>query len=214
MTKKVLKTLDDLREILPESERQEIEQKEQQVIKDRREKSWEIDRHVFSEMIAKKNRNWLVENAKTAEFDYYKEFPTVYKRIESMFSIESKRKFMIHLITNFLPLHRSTKVPTLRGGKDECIFTRYKLTDMKSIFTGDRDKHIAFTGQNTDVVLSGIAIQELERFVLKYTHDFNCQNGRIINHALDKERCKEKNINKGKDEKAKDSSPVKDQKTA
>jgi hypothetical protein len=36
--------------------------------------------------------------------------------------------------------------------------------------------------------LSGIALQELNRFVLEYTYQFDTREGQIINFALDKLR--------------------------
>jgi hypothetical protein len=55
---------------------------------------------------------------------------------------------------------------------------------------GNRDRHIAFSGVNTNVFLSGIALQELYRFVINCTKDFTSKEGQIVNFALDEKRMK------------------------
>jgi hypothetical protein len=48
--------------------------------------------------------------------------------------------------------------------------------------------HIGFSGANSNVFLSGVALQELNRLVLEYTYQFETREGQIINFALDKIR--------------------------
>ena len=95
---------------------------------------------------------------------------------------------MIHIITNFFPLNRTQQVVLLREENPVCPFGGYKLTDVNGIRTGNRDKHLAFSGANSNVFLSGIALQELNRFFLEYTYQFDTREGQIINFALDKLR--------------------------
>jgi len=156
------------------------------------QKKWRTNQYQFRKMVAKKNRKWLEIKSKDSQFEYYKEYPDVYDTIKAIFQDENKRKWMIHIITNFLPLNKAQQVPKLPANRNICPITKYPLTDVKKIMTGDRDKHIAFTGENTDVVLSGIALQELERFVKDYTYDFDTPEGHIVNFALDGLRQKSK----------------------
>jgi len=56
-----------------------------------------------------------------------------------------------------------------------------------------RSKHIAFTGKQTDVLICGIALNEIVRFVNNHVDDYDSKFGQIINHALDNlrnEHCK------------------------
>jgi hypothetical protein len=156
------------------------------------QKEWKVNQFQFREMIAKKNRKWLKKQSKDSQFVYYKEFPDVYEFIKKLFQDKNKRKWLIHIITNFLPLNKSEQVPKLPSNRKNCPITHYQLTDTKSILTGDRDKHIAYTGESTNIVLSGIALQELERFVINCTYEFDNPEGHIVNFALDSLRQKSK----------------------
>ena len=62
------------------------------------------------------------------------------------------------------------------------------LTDLKGLLVGNRDRHIGFSGSNSNVYLSGIALQELNRYILENTYTFETKEGQIINFALDKLR--------------------------
>ena len=95
---------------------------------------------------------------------------------------------MIHIITNFLPLNRVSQVVLFREENMTCPFTDYKLTDTNSILVGNRDKHIAFSGANSNVYLCGIALQELNRYVMEQTFMYDSREGQIVNFALDKLR--------------------------
>lgn len=159
--------------------------------KDEYQSQWRDNKRKFREMIAKKNKKWLDANKDESKFEYYKEFPKVYERIEKIFSEKKSRNFLIHTISNFFPLNRCQQVPRLPEKRNTCDISDFKITDLDSIITDKnnaRDKHIAYTGENTNVLLCGIAVQELERFVYKYVKDFDCPYGHIINHALDKKR--------------------------
>ena len=179
----IKKSLSDLGDIKNTSK----EQEEYQI-------AWGKNKYQFREMVAKKNRKWLKNKSEESNFEYYKEFPDVYQAIVNIFQDEKKKKWVIHLISNFLPLIKAEQVPKkLPSNRTICPITYLKLTDVQSILTGDRDKHIGFTGESTDVVLSGIAIQELERFVIDCTYDFDSPTGQIINYALDSVRQTEIN---------------------
>ena len=136
-------------------------------------------------MIAKKNRRWLLENNES-QLKEYIPFPDVYKTIEENFKDEKKRNFVIHLITNFFPLNKTRQVVLFREEKNICPFTQYNLTDLKGLVVGNRDRHIGFSGSNSNVYLSGIALQELNRYILENTYTFETKEGQIINFALDK----------------------------
>jgi len=181
MRKDVIKDFKDLKL----NKNYSVEQQEYQ-------QEWSKNKFQHRKMIAKKNRKWLLENSES-ELKEYKEFPDVYSIIENTFNDESKRNWIIHIITNFLPLNKSKQVPKLPKSNSVCPFTGYLLTDIKNIAVGDRDKHIAFTGEQTNVVLSGIALQELNRLVINYTYNFDTPNGHIINYAIDKLRFTAKN---------------------
>lgn len=149
---------------------------------------WKDNKYQFRKMIAEKNKKWLKKNSDNTDFTYFKSFPNHYDNIKRLFENEKSRKFTIHVITNFLPLNESKQVPKLPANKNKCDITNLPLTDLDSIVTGKNDarnKHIAYTGKETSVILSGIAIQELERFVMDNVKDFDSRNGQIINHALD-----------------------------
>lgn len=188
MSKKnrTLKSLKDLGEIKKDLPKPEFNSKEEY------QEHWRQNKYEFREMVAKKNRRWLEEN-QDSDFKYYKEYSDIYEKISNLFSKEKSRKWVLHLITNFLPICNAKQVPKLPSNKHLCPITKFQLTDLNSILTGDRDKHIAFTGLKTDVVLSGIAVQELERFALNMTKNFDTPNGQIVNFALDKARSKKTN---------------------
>jgi hypothetical protein len=61
---------------------------------------------------------------------------------------------------------------------------------MNGIITGNRNKHIAFSGENSNVFLSGIALLELNRLVMEHTFQYDTREGQIINHAIDELRKK------------------------
>ena len=138
-------------------------------------------------MIAKKNRRWLLEN-KESQLKEYMKMPDIYEKIKTYFEDDSKRNYMIHIITNFFPLNRTQQVTLFREENPTCPFSAYKLTDLDGIRLGNRDRHIAYSGANSNVYLSGVALQELNRFVLEYTYQFDTREGQIINFALDKLR--------------------------
>lgn len=192
MSKKRLNSLEDLGVLLSD------EEKAERAAQTAYQKDWKDNMFRFREMVAKKNKKWLIENSKDVDFEYYKEYPDIYDKIADMFEKENQRKFILHLICNFLPLNNATKAPKNPIGQQKCPLTQFELTDLKSILTGDRDKHLAFTGKNTDKLLSGVAIQELERFVYYCLEAFNTREGQIVNHALDVERTNNKYNDKPK----------------
>ena len=149
---------------------------------------WKKNKSSYRKMVAKKNRKWLLENNKSQLKDYIA-FPNVYKNILSHFQDEKKRKYLIHVITNFFPLNRTNQVILFREENVKCPFTNFELTDMQGILVGNRNKYIAFSGANSNVFLSGIALQELNRLVLEYTYQYDTREGQIINFALDKLRA-------------------------
>lgn len=163
-----------------------------EIIKEKEEyqKAWAEKDFILKKMIAKKNRRWLEENKHQSDFTEYEENKDVYKNISSFFFNENKRKWIIHIITNFLPLNKSRQVPKLPINKNICPFSSLELTSIKDIKIGDRNKHLAYIGENTNVVLSGIALQELYRFVINYTYDFYSREGQIINFCIDEIRNK------------------------
>ena len=152
------------------------------------QEEWMVNKFNHRKMVSKKNRTWLIKNSENPNFNFQEENLLVYQKIEDFFNDEGKRKWMIHIICNFLPLNKVSQVPKIPTPSKSCPFSNLNLTDIKNIVTGDRDKHIAFTGERTNVLLSAIAIQELYKFVMNYTHDFNSRNGQIINHCLDEIR--------------------------
>jgi hypothetical protein len=184
MSEKIIKDLKDLNFLQKEIRQSEMDKKDYQ-------EYWKDNKSKFRKMIASKNKKWLDRNKNESEFKHYKEYTEVFNKLENMFGNESSRKFLIHTITNFFPLNNCRQVPRLSKEKTTCDITSKLLTDLDEIKTGkndSRNKHIAYTGKRTTVVLCGIAVQELERFVIKYVNDFDSQYGQIINHALDKIR--------------------------
>jgi len=183
------KSFSDLKSLKQESPKNNFESKEEY------QEFWKENKKEFRKMVAKKNKRWLDEN-KSENFIYYKEYHNIYMKIDKMFEKESSRKWLLHIINNFFPTKRSVQVPKLPPSKSTCGITFFKVTDLDKIRTGiyeSREKHIAFTGEQTDVILCGVAIQELERFIYHYIKDFNTPNGQIINYALDKLRLKLEN---------------------
>jgi hypothetical protein len=155
--------------------------------KQKYQEDWKRNKSGHRKMVAKKNRRWLIENNQS-ELKNYVPFPKVYQKIEEYFKDEKKRGYMIHIITNFLPLNRVSQVVLFREENMTCPFTDYKLTDTNSILVGNRDKHIAFSGANSNVYLCGIALQELNRYVMEQTFMYDSREGQIVNFALDKLR--------------------------
>jgi hypothetical protein len=155
--------------------------------KQKYQEDWKRNKSGHRKMVAKKNRRWLIENNQS-ELKNYVPFPKVYQKIEEYFKDEKKRGYMIHIITNFLPLNRVSQVVLFREENMTCPFTDYKLTDTNSILVGNRDEHIAFSGANSNVYLCGIALQELNRYVMEQTFTYDSREGQIVNFALDKLR--------------------------
>jgi hypothetical protein len=182
--KKQFNSLSELKNLFTDKElvdKKNVEEKQKY------QENWVRTTNGHRKMIAKKNRKWLLEN-NNCELKEYVEFPVVYDKIKSIFEDDDKRNYMIHVITNFFPLNRTQQVILLREENPVCPFSGYKLTDVDGIRMGNRDKHLAFSGANSNVFLSGIALQELNRFVLEYTYQFETREGQIINFALDKLR--------------------------
>ena len=179
--------LSDLKNLLTEEELIEQKNEEIKVEKEKYQEDWVRNTNGHRKMIAKKNRRWLLENNKS-QLKEYIPFPDVYKKIDSFFKDDNKRKYIIHIITNFFPLNRTQQVVLFREKNNVCPFTDYKLTDLNGIVVGNRDKHIGFSGVNSNVYLSGIGLQELNRYVLEHTYTFETREGQIINFALDKLR--------------------------
>jgi hypothetical protein len=98
-------------------------------------------------------------------------------------------------------LKNTKQVVLLREENPICPFTKYKLTDTHGLMLGNRDRHIAFSGVNTNVFLSGIGLQELYRFVLDCTKNFDTKEGQIVNFALDSIRNKEEEERKNSQKK-------------
>jgi hypothetical protein len=176
--------LSDLSNLFTE---EELVDKKNTEDKQKYQENWVRTTNGLRKMIAKKNRRWLVEN-KESQLKEYIEMPDIYEKIKTYFEDDSKRNYMIHIITNFFPLNRTQQVTLFREENPICPFSGYKLTDLDGIRLGNRDRHIAFSGANSNVYLSGVALQELNRFVLEYTYQFETREGQIINFALDKLR--------------------------
>jgi hypothetical protein len=155
--------------------------------KQKYQENWVRVTNGHRKMIAKKNRRWLIENKESQLVEYMK-MPEIYEMIKSYFEDDNRRKYMIHIITNFFPLNRTQQVSLFREENPICPFSGYKLTDLDGIRIGNRDRHIAYSGANSTVFLSGCALQELNRFVLEYTYQFDTREGQIINFALDRLR--------------------------
>lgn len=167
--------------------KEELDEKKYIEEKQKFQENWVRTTNGQRKMIAKKNRRWLLENNES-QLKEYIPFPDVYKTIEENFKDDKKRNFVIHIITNFFPLNKTRQVVLFREEKNICPFTQYNLTDLKGLVVGNRDRHIGFSGSNSNVYLSGIALQELNRYILENTYTFETKEGQIINFALDKLR--------------------------
>jgi hypothetical protein len=176
--------LSDLKNLFSKDE---LDVKKNEEEKSKYQEEWKRNTNGHRKMVAKKNRRWLLEN-NTCQLKQYIPFPNVYEKIRTYFHDEKKRKYIIHIITNFFPLNRTQQVMLFREVNNVCPFTDYKLTDMNGLRTGNRDMHIGFSGANSNVYLSGVGLQELNRFILEYTYQFDTREGQIINFALDKLR--------------------------
>jgi hypothetical protein len=181
---KSFKQLSDLKEILSQEELLEQKENENLIAKAKYQEEWVRNTNGHRKMVAKKNRKWLLENNHSSLKDYIP-FPDVYKTIDNLFKDDKTKKYMIHIITNFMPLNRTQQVFLFREENTICPFTNYKLTDLNGILVGNRDRHIGFSGANSNVFLSGIGLQELNRYVLEHTYTYETREGQIINFALD-----------------------------
>lgn len=181
------KSFNDLSQLSNLFSQDELDEKKFIEDKTKYQEDWVRNTNGHRKMIAKKNRRWLLENNKS-QLKEYIPFPNIYKKIDSFFKDDNKRKYIIHIITNFFPLNRTQQVVLFREENNVCPFTDYKLTDLNGIVVGNRDKHIGFSGVNSNVYLSGIGLQELNRYVLEHTYTFETREGQIINFALDKLR--------------------------
>jgi hypothetical protein len=189
MKSKKFNQLSDLKNILTESELIEQKNEEIKVQKEKYQEDWKRNKYGYRKMVAKKNRRWLLENNES-QLKEYVAFPDIYDNILSYFEDEKRIKYIIHVITNFMPLNKTQQVVLFREENMKCPFTNFNLTDMQGLLIGNRDKHIAFSGENSNVFLSGIALQELNRLVMEYTYQFDTREGQIINYALDMLRSK------------------------
>jgi hypothetical protein len=178
------KSFNDLSELSNLFSKDELEEKKFVEEKTKYQEEWVRNTNGHRKMIAKKNRRWLLENNDSQLKDYI-ESPDVYKKIDSLFKDDKKRNYLIHIITNFFPLNRTQQVVLFREENNICPFTDYKLTDLQGIVIGNRDRHIGFSGANSNVFLSGIGLQELNRYVLEHTYTYTTREGQIINFALD-----------------------------
>jgi hypothetical protein len=184
---KKTKSFNDLSELKNLFSQDELDNKKFIEDKTKYQEEWVRTTNGHRKMIAKKNRRWLLENNES-ELKQYMAFPDVYKKIDSFFKDDKKRNYIIHIITNFFPLKRTQQVMLFREENNICPFTDYSLTDLQGIVIGNRDRHIGFSGANSNVFLSGIGLQELNRYVLEHTYTFQTREGQIINFALDKLR--------------------------
>lgn len=187
---KTTKSLQDLQELIPSDS---LEQLNEENNKREYQKKWVENKYRFRKMISKKNRRWLIDNSNLEHFKDLEYRPEVYELISTMFDEEKKRNWLIHILTNFLPLNVAKQVPKLPKHKMYCPFTQLPLTDTDSILRGDRDKNLGYTGQNTDMIISAIAVKEIYRFAIDCTKNFDTKSGHIVNYALDKERLKSNN---------------------
>jgi hypothetical protein len=184
---KKVKSFNQLSELSNLFSKEELDDKKFKEEKEKYQEGWVRTTNGHRKMIAKKNRRWLLENNQS-QLKEYIQSPDIYDKIHSYFQDDKKRKFMIHIITNFFPLNRTQQVVLFREENNVCPFTDFKLTDLNGIVVGNRDRHIAFSGANSNVFLSGIGLQELNRYVLEHTFTFTTREGQIINFALDELR--------------------------
>jgi hypothetical protein len=155
------------------------------------QKNWSKNKTDWRKMVAKKNLRWLNENSMQSQFTPTRFDQEVYIKIQQLFDNENKRKWMIHIITNFFPINYAKQATKLPQSRKRCAITQKPLTSVSEITAGDRDKHLAFTGKQTDVVLCGIALQALHQFVYDSLEKYDTPQGHIISYALDQLRKQE-----------------------
>lgn len=143
-------------------------------------------------IIANKNEKWLKQNlGNQVKLIKNEDSDAVAQKILKLFEEQHSRKWILHLISNFLPMCKANQVALVRDdAKLVCPLSEYELTDLQKIKVGDRDKHIGYSGENSSVLLSGISIYELNLFAYSYTLDFDNDYANIINYHLDKMRQK------------------------
>jgi len=171
-------SLEALKNLLTEEQVEVIEERE------RAQREFAAKDFHFQRMIARKNELWLHHDKKKAAWKPAEMDERVFNKVSELFNDEKSRRWVIHLIYEFMPLSSAQQVPKMPVNR-KCPFTGFELTGLQNILTGDRDKHIAYVGKTTDVMLSGIGLQELYRLVRKCSQDFNSKNGRVVNYVLD-----------------------------
>jgi hypothetical protein len=186
MSKKKLNNLKDLSTLLTDEQKNAIDKNEYQA-------KWQKKTNKYRRVVSEKNRKWIKDGRKSAiqsmHFDFFKQHQEYYDLIKTEFENPRKTNFYIHLLSHFLPIDRTFKAPKIPMNKHICPITKLELTSIKDIMVGDREKHLAFGSNTSDILISGIGLQELERFALDYTKMFNTKNGQIINFAIDEVRC-------------------------
>jgi hypothetical protein len=143
-------------------------------------------------IIAHKNKKWLIkEKGAVVKPVHNSDNTIIADKIQTLFKEEHSRKWVLHLMSNFLPMGSVTPVSLVKdSARLICPLSGYILTDATKIKVGDRDKNLGFSGLNSTVLLSGIAIYELNNFAIRSCDDLLSQNGQIVNYHLDKMRLK------------------------
>jgi hypothetical protein len=157
----------------------------------------EVEKRKFTEymkrIIADKNRKWLIRcfgNSINPEIRENSE--DIAKKIRHLFDEQHSRNWILHLISNFLPCKNANQVALVKEDVIlTCPISGYLLTDLQKIKVGDRDKHIGYSGVNSRILLSGIAVYELYKFAMECTAEPFSRRGQIVNYHLDKMRMRE-----------------------
>ena len=116
------KSFNDLSQLSNLFSQDELDEKKYIEEKTEYQEEWVRNTNGQRKMIAKKNRRWLLEN-NDSQLKEYIPFPDVYKKIDSFFKDDNKRKYIIHIITNFFPLNRTQQVVLFREENNVCPFS-------------------------------------------------------------------------------------------
>lgn len=113
-----------------------------------------------------------------------------YGLISDKYSTESGKKFILHLISSFIPLENKSIDLTLEISKSyknlECCITKCKIAPVDITVMNEGDHYWGYVSDSSDKILSHEALEALERFIDKRVQMGDDVMTRIHNYMMKK----------------------------